>query len=226
MARADASVLGILGSGGMARAHVAAIAAVRQLDRVQIYSPTRKNREQFAREMAEIHSVEAVAVDAPEAAYAGADIVSSCASAIGPVIFGKHLMPGMHVTCIGGTLDPMANGKVDRALRFGLAPAPSELPDLNFTNECLTFAEAGGKANHGGTGRYAEIEGDRRINFAELLANPECGRSDVEQITFSERGNIHGIQFAAAAGLLFERAKAAGVGRELSPDMFLQQIRN
>ena len=68
MARADACVLGILGSGGMARAHVAAIAAVRQLDRVQIYSPTRKNREQFAREMAEIHGVEAVAVDAPEAA--------------------------------------------------------------------------------------------------------------------------------------------------------------
>jgi ornithine cyclodeaminase/alanine dehydrogenase-like protein (mu-crystallin family) len=226
MAREDARVLGILGSGGMARAHVAAIAAVRPLQRIQVFSPTRKNREEFAREMTEMHGVSAVAVAAPEAAYTGADIISSCASAIGPVIFGEHLTPGMHVTCIGGTLDAVANAKVDKALRFGLAPAPSELPHLHFEDECLTFAQAGGKAKHGGTGRYAEISADRRISFAELLAQPGRGRANAEEITFSERGNIHGIQFAAVAGLLFERAQAANVGQELPPDLFLQSIRN
>ena len=226
MARQDACVLGILGSGGMARAHVAAIASVRKLERLQIFSPTRGNREAFAAEMAEKHGISAVAVDTPEAVYSGADIVSSCASAIGPVIFGDHLAPGMHITCIGGTLDAVANAKVDKALRFGLAPAPSELPDLYFEEECLTFAEAGGKAKHGGTGRYAAVPANRRISFAELLADPDRGRAHAGDITFSERGNIHGIQFAAVAGLLFERAQAAQIGQELASDLFLQSIRN
>lgn len=226
MARQDSRVLGILGSGGMARAHVATIAAVRPIDRVQIYSPTQENREAFAREMAETHGIEAIACDTPEAVYDGADIVSSCASAIGPVISGDHVRPGMHLTCIGGTLDPIADAKVDKALRFGLAPDPAELPGLDFVGECMTFAEAGGKASHGGTGRYANISAERRISFAQLLANPGTGRRGENDITFSERGNIHGLQFAAVAGLLFERAKAAGAGRSLDDNLFLQSIRN
>lgn len=226
MAREDATVLGLFGSGGMARSHAAAIAAVRPLKRIQVFSPSRENRESFAREVRELHGIDTVAVDAPEAVYEGADIVSSCASAIGPVIFGRHLEPGMHITCIGGTLDREANEKVDRALRFGLAPAPSELPELRFEAECLTFAQGGSKAAHGGTARYAEITDDRRVSFAELLVEPERGRTSPDQITFSERGNIHGIQFAAVAGLLFERARTAGVGREITLDLFLQSIRN
>jgi ornithine cyclodeaminase/alanine dehydrogenase-like protein (mu-crystallin family) len=226
MAREDSRVLGILGSGGMARAHVGAISAVRPIEKVQIYSPTSGNRERFAKEVRERFGLEAVTCDRPESVYQGADIVSSCASAIGPVIFGEHLRPGQHVTCIGGTLDPVADAKVDRALRFGLAQDPTELPDLHFEPESLTFAEGGGKAAHGGTSRYANIAPERRIAFTELLADSSRGRAKAEEITFSERGNIHGIQFAAVAGLLFEQAKGAGVGQMLDDRLFLQSIRN
>jgi alanine dehydrogenase len=226
LARQDAKVLGLLGSGGMARAHVAAISTVRPLELIRIYSPNRENREAFAREVAETHGIETIAVDATEKVYADADIVSSCASAIGPVIHGRHLQPGMHVTCIGGTLDQEANDRVDIALRFGLAPAPAEAPDLAFEAECMTFAQAGGKAAHGGTARYADIPDDRRIGLADLLAQPSRGRTDDKQITFSERGNIHGLQFAAVVGLLYEQALAANVGRELPTELFLQSIRN
>ncbi len=226
MARADSQVLGLLGSGGMARAHVAAISSVRPLTRVKVFSPTRANRDAFAREISEDFGLDAISCDQPEDVYAGADIVASCASAIGPVIFGEHLQKGQHVTCIGGTLDPVANARIDRALRFGLAPDPSELPGLGFEPESLTFAEGGAKTAHGGTSRYAEISDDRRISFGDLLAAPSGGRLESDEITFSERGNIHGIQFAAVAGLIFERAKAAGVGRRLDAGMFLQSIRN
>jgi alanine dehydrogenase len=226
MAREDARVLGVLGSGGMARAHIATIVKVRPLDRIRIFSPTKENREAFAREMAKTHGIVTVAVDTPEAVYKDADIVSSCASAIGPVIQGRYLEPGMHVTCIGGTLDDEANAKVHRALRFGLAPAPAELPDLEFQGECLTFSQSGGKAGHGGTGRYANIPAENHISFSSLLSNPALGRASSDQITFSERGNIHGIQFAAIAGLLFERALKVQAGQKLSSDLFLQNIRN
>jgi ornithine cyclodeaminase/alanine dehydrogenase-like protein (mu-crystallin family) len=226
MARENAHVLGILGSGGMARAHVAAVSKVRRVDKIRIYSPNRQNRENFADEIKHSHDIDAVAVESPEMVYEGADVVSSCASAIGPVIHGEYLKPGMHVTCIGGTLDQAANAKIGKALRFGTAPAPAELPDVSFEGECITFSQSGGKAAHGGTGRYANIPADRHVSFAALIQDPALGRQNDDQITFSERGNIHGVQFAAIAGLLFERAQKAGVGERLSSEMFLQSIRN
>jgi ornithine cyclodeaminase/alanine dehydrogenase-like protein (mu-crystallin family) len=226
MAREDASCLGILGAGGMARTHVAAISTVRRISRVKVFSPTRENREAFAREMSMAHKVDVVAVDNPAEVFAGADIVSSCTSAIGPVIFGQDLRPGTHVTCIGGTLDASASARVDVALRFGLAHAPAEAPGFQVEDECLTFAESGAKSAHGGTRRYAAIPNERRVSFAALLADPKRGRTAPDQITFSERGNIHGIQFSAVAGLLYEKARAAGAGRELPAELFLQSIRN
>jgi ornithine cyclodeaminase/alanine dehydrogenase-like protein (mu-crystallin family) len=226
LARADAHVLGILGSGGMARAHVAAMRAVRPISRLVAYSPDPGNRARFVAEMAERHGIDAVAVDSPEAVAAQADILCSCASAVGPVIAGRFLRPGQHVTCIGGTLDAEADARIDLALRFGLAPAPVEIPGARVEDECLSFVEGGEKSASGGTRRYARIPAGRRVSLAELLADPARGRRDAEQVTFSERGNVHGIQFAAVAGLLYEAARDARAGRPLPADLFLQTIRN
>lgn len=226
MARKDASVLGVLGSGGMARAHVAAIREVRPLRRVQVFSPNRTNREAFCREIEQLHGIEATAVEKADAIYRGADLVASCASAIGPMIHGSQLEPGMHVTCIGGTLDPDANRKIDIGLRFGLAPSPAELSGIAFDYECMTFAQGGAKAGHAGTSRYADLSPSQRLEFRSLIEDPARGRGSDRQITFSERGNIHGLQFAAVGGLLYERALVAGLGRRFEDTDFLQTIRN
>lgn len=226
LAREDSRVLGILGSGGMARAHVATMCEVRPIEKLVVYSPNRANREAFATEMAERHGIEAVAVDGPEAVAAEADILASCASAVGPMIAGRYLRPGQHVTCIGGTLDAQADAMIDVALRFGLAPAPAEIPDVQVEDECLSFTEGRAKSESGGTRRYARVPDAKRVAFADLIADPARGRSDDSQITFSERGNVHGLQFSAVAGVLYEAALAAQAGRRLSPDLFLQPIRN
>jgi alanine dehydrogenase len=226
MAREDSDTLGILGAGGMARTHVAAILSVRPIRKVKVFSPTAQNRQAFAREIEEMHGVSAEAVSTPEEVYRNADIVSSCANAIGPMIFGRHLEPGTHVTCIGGTLDDEANARVDSALRFGNATAPVELDSWAVEDECLTFAASGRKSEHGAGQRFARIPHERRSLFRQLLDDPSRGRRRAEDITFSERGNIHGVQFAAVAGLIYERARAAGVGIELPDSLFLQSIRN
>jgi Ornithine cyclodeaminase/mu-crystallin family len=80
-ARGDSRVLGMLGSGGMARSHLAALLTVRPLERVQVYSPTKVNRERYAAEMSELHGVEVVPVDEPRDVFRGADIVSGCTDA-------------------------------------------------------------------------------------------------------------------------------------------------
>ncbi|GGL80649.1 ornithine cyclodeaminase family protein [Wenxinia marina] len=226
MAREDAATLGILGAGGMARTHIDAILQVRPIRRVRIYAPTRANSEALAAEARARQGVDAEAMDSAEAAVRDADILSACTNAIGPVVPGAALDPGTHVTCIGGTLDAVADGRIDRALRFGTASGPLEVPDWAVEDEGVTFALGGEKAGAGTARRFHAIPRDRRVMFADLLADPSRGRTDDSQITFSERGNIHGAQFAALAGLIVERAAARGEGVVLDDALFLQTIRN
>lgn len=226
MARRNARVVGMLGSGGMARSHAEAFARVRPITRIQVYSPTPEHRRAYAREMEEGLGIETVAVDTPQAACAGADIVAGCTDAKGPVLFGDWLGPGTHVTCIGGRPDASAFARVDVALRLGDAPAPCGLPEFGLADEYLTYAAgAGGPTRPTRRSHAVQVKG-RTIRLAELLSGAAAGRTSDEQITFSERGNIQGAQFHAVAGKVYEIAAARGLGREIPTSWFLQDIRN
>ena len=95
LARADASVLAILGSGVQAKSHLAALRHVRPFKDVRVWSP--HNAPAFARE----HGVKAAAsaVDAVR----GADVVVVAASSTTPILQGRWLSPGTHVNAIGAT---------------------------------------------------------------------------------------------------------------------------
>lgn len=232
MARKDAKVVGMIGAGGMARSHIEAFLHVRQIRRVQVYSPTKEHREAYAREVTAQYEIEAVAVDSAEAAHRGADIVAGCTDAAVPVIFGRWLEPGTHVTCIGGKLDDEMFTRIDRSLRLGTAPAPLGLPEFGLADEAIayvarpqdTLERPGVKGNRGrGHGVVAQ---DRALYLSELLDGTKSGRTSDQEITYSERGNIQGAQFYAVAGKVYEAAKAKGLGHELPTEWFLQDIRD
>lgn len=225
MARENAAVMGILGAGGMARTHLETITKVRPIELIRIFSPTEANREALAAYGREL-GLDTVAVSSPEDACADADIICACTNAVGPVVKAKYLNPGVHITSIGGTLDAGASECIDVALRLGNATAPAEIADWHFEEECMSFAPNASKSEAGGTRRFADIPLSRRVMLSELLQSPERGRTSDNQITFSERGNIHGLQFAGVAGLIYERAVTQGVGGTLPPETFLQHIRN
>ena len=91
MARKDAGVVGILGSGGMARSHMAALREVLDIREIRVYSPTAENRIAFAAEMTEKHGIETIPMASPEAVHRGVDILMACTDATGPVIRGEWL---------------------------------------------------------------------------------------------------------------------------------------
>ncbi len=62
--------------------------------------------------------------------------------------------------------------------------------------------------------------------LSDLIKDPQLGRTSDDQITFSERGNVHGIQFCSVASYVYQRALSAGRGLVLPTDGFLQSIRN
>ena len=232
LARKQARVLGMLGSGGMARAHVESLLAVRPIQRLQAYSPTRANLEAFVAEMRAAHGIEAVACATPAEIYRGADIVAALTDSAVAVLDGGLLEPGQHVINIGGGGRPDARTleRVDVFLRFGSSPAPWGKPELATDDEYLTWAarpeiSLGRKSRKSGR-RGVGALADRMVSLAELVQGTRPGRTSEAQITYAERGNLQGAQFFAVAGKVYEAARAAGLGRELPTEWFLQDIRN
>src|ERR1051325_10835468 len=102
LARKDAKILGLLGSGEQAKTQVTAHACVRQLTKVKVYSPTKANREKFASELSQETGIEVVPVASAEEAIRGSDIVTAATNTVDPVIEGKWIEAGMHLNSIVG----------------------------------------------------------------------------------------------------------------------------
>lgn len=232
MAREDATVVGMIGSGGMARSHVESFLLARpKLKKIQVYSPTKANREAYAKEISDSFGLEVVPMSNPRDVYKGAQIVAGCTDSAVPIIIGKWLEEGTHVTCVGGHPDEDTLKRIDVSLRLGTAPAPWGLPQFGVDDEYITYAarpkdNAGFQMKRSGQRGHGVIAEDRAVFLPEILAGTKKGRTSDKQISYSERGNIQGAQFFAVAGKVYELAKQRGLGRELPTEWFLQDIRD
>ena len=228
MARADASTIGMLGSGGMARTHILSFLAARPgIRALRVYSPTPANREAFAAWVAAEFGLEVTVCARPEEAYEGADIVAALTDATAPVLDGDRLEPGAHVVNIGGGGLPDARTmeRVDVYLRLGDAPAPHGMPP--FEQEYLSWrihgpADAGRPKEE----PHGNALPDRRVSLKELVDGTRPGRMSDDQITWSVRGNLQGAQFFPIAARAYQAAREKGLGREIPDDWILQTIRN
>jgi alanine dehydrogenase len=232
LANKDAEVVGMLGSGGMARTHMEAFTLVRTIKKLQVFSPTRENRERFGREMAAKYDIEVQVCGRAEDVYKGADILAAVTDAAVEVTDGRLVEKGTHLVTIGGTGKPDAESlkKVDVYLRFGDTPAPVGHSELATDAEHIGY-EARPRQDKYGDGRPARRKHgnslpDKRITLADLVAGKVTGRTSPDQVTYSERGNLQGAQFYAVAGKVYELAKRAGLGREIPTEWFLQDIRD
>jgi ornithine cyclodeaminase/alanine dehydrogenase-like protein (mu-crystallin family) len=231
MAREDAEVVGMIGSGGMARTHIEAFRLARNIKKIQVYSPTKAHREAYAKEMGERFGIETTPLDSPDDVYKGAHIIAGCTDSAVPIIIGKRLEEGTHVTCIGGKPDEDTLQRIDVSLRLGNAPAPWGLPEMGLADEYLTYAatpgeNAGFQMKRAGKRAHGAVAEARCLLLEEFLTGKKKGRTSDKQITYSERGNIQGAQFFAVAGKVYELAKAKGLGREIPTDWLLQDIRD
>jgi alanine dehydrogenase len=98
LARKDAQVLGILGSGVQARSHFEALGLVREFREVRVWSPTADHVRQFAAETG------ARAMENAEAVVRGADVVVAVTASPTPVIWSEWVEEGAHVIAVGSGL--------------------------------------------------------------------------------------------------------------------------
>jgi len=229
LARPDASVVGILGSGGMAGSYLEAFNEVRRIHKVKVYSPTRAHREAYAAEMSRKLGLSVEAVDSPEAVVRGSHIVAACTDST-RVVFDEPewLEEGAHITCVRACeIGPEVVKRCDLSIKLG-------------RNTVETMDE-GMVRLHGNVGYIAGQPEERsRIPnpevdnytggffkyFMDVRAGKIPGRTSPKQVTFFINAGTQGLQFAACAGRVYQLAKEKGVGRELPTEWFLQDIRD
>jgi len=102
LSRPDAQIVGLYGSGRQAEAQIEAICQVRPIDRVQVYSPTKANREAFCAKMSERLKINVVPMDSPEDVPNQADIIVTMTKSETPVLHGSWLKGPALIIGAGG----------------------------------------------------------------------------------------------------------------------------
>lgn len=212
LARGDARVMGLVGSGEQARTQLLAACAVRPLEKVKVFSPTRANRERFAEEMTEQAGVEIVPVRSAEEAVRGSHMVTAATNTVDPVVRGEWLEEGAFVNSIVGGDSYLSRHELDDAV--------IERADrivVGFRQQIFLDrqAEIYPRIQRG------LIREEDLHELGELLTGQCPGReSDREIIVFKNNTGM-GIQFAATARVLYEAARKKGVGTELPSELFV-----
>jgi alanine dehydrogenase len=246
LSRPESKVMGIFGSGGMARLFPIAAKIVRPIERIQVFSLNRPRLEQYCEEMRPKIDCEIVAVSDPESVTRHADIVASCTNSQDPVVFGKYLEKGAHLTnCTHFELSDDAAARIDSAGLF-VRRSPISVKgyiDDDFTTSPNIMAYIGGSSAERAAvpaGNYREdrypnaryvdcCDWDsgapywekRRKDEITILSN--CSYGTLEGEVGASSG-IQGIQFSSIAGRIYEHARERNIGANLPSEMFLQDI--
>lgn len=101
LARSDAHVASIIGTGSTALLQVQGVAAVRSIDEVRVFGRRPEPRERLARAVAAELGVRAVTAASVEDAVRGADVIVTATDAATPILRAEWIAPGAHINAIG-----------------------------------------------------------------------------------------------------------------------------
>jgi len=202
LARPDASAVGVFGSGAQARGQLRALATVRDVETVWVYSPTKSSREAFAGEMGRRLDASVAAVSSSAAAVEGADIVVTATDSPEPVFDGNLLEPGTHVTAMGQ-----------------YHPEKRELDGETIARSTYVIDLRGRLDQDAGAYMQAveagTVDADHcHAELGDVVAGEAEGRTDPDEITVFDSGGT-GIETAAAAAMLYEKAREDGLGQSI-----------
>ena len=227
LARQDADVVGILGSGWQARAHAQAMCAVRAIKKILVHSPTKGNREKFAVEVEKELGVSVEAVVSGESVAQRADILVAATNSVSRVVPPEWLKPGMHVTCVKITeLGEETLRKADRLVIHARKFAPENYI-AGYGDEKIECHDPIDLLTEGTKGSNVTPTQPFWLDAPELkdvISGKASGRQSAQEITCFNNNIGLGIQFAALGKAVFDEAKSRGLGREIPTDWFLETV--
>ncbi len=207
LARPDARIVGMYGAGHQAATQLRAVCAVRAVEEVRVYSRTPDRREAFARRMREALGIPVWAVDRPEAAAEGADILITITSAHEPVLRGAWVRPGMHINAAGSNMLIRRELDEEAVTRADLIVIDDRDQGKIEAGDFLEPLERG------------QLQWGRVHELKDVVAG-RVRRLDPDQITLFKSMGI-ALEDVAVAALVYERARAQGIGE---PVRFLEDL--
>lgn len=204
LARAGADTAIFIGCGVQARAHVAAISAVRDLRLAMVFDTDKRKAERFADEMHLIHPFEVRVASDLRQATSSSDIVVTSTSSTKAFIGVDHISPGTFIAAVGA--DNEHKQEIEPALIGASALVVDDL------DQCATIGDLH-HALEAGVVRRTDV----RATLAEIVAGTKAGRlSEEEIIVFDSTGVA--IEDVATAAIAYERAIVAGSGQPVYLD--------
>jgi ornithine cyclodeaminase/alanine dehydrogenase-like protein (mu-crystallin family) len=197
LARPDAATLAVLGAGTQARAHLRALAGVREFERVWVYAPTAAHAEEAASEAG------ATVAASPREALRDADVVVTVTSSREPVLRREWLKPGAHLNAVGAS-----------------SPQAREIDTATVAASALFCDSRESLRNEAGEFRLAVTEGlihgedHVRAELGEVLAGTAPGRRDTAELTLFRSLGL-AVEDLAAAQCAITTATRQGIGTEV-----------
>ena len=199
LAREDARVLAILGSGTQARTHLDAMLAARPFKQVRVWSRDTSHARAFAKDAARRHVVDITVSETAEVAVLDADVICTVTAAREPVLCGEWIADGTHINAVGASL------ATTRALDTAAVPRARVFVDrresaMNEAGDLLIPMTEG-----------AITEKHIVAEIGELLAGKAPIRRDAGDVTLFKSLGL-AVEDLACAAWLHEQAKREGLG--------------
>lgn len=207
LAPAGPMPVAVIGSGFEARNHLRALAAVREVSVVHVFSPRPESRVRFAEELADL-DLDIRPAESAEAAVAGSNVVVCAARSRDetPTLQGAWLRPGMTVLSIGSTLPEQREVDEEVLARADLLVADVVDEVLEETGDLIVARGAGVDVT------------DRTVSLADLLCGRHPGRQRADQVLlYKSVGSA--VQDLAVAEMCARAAEQQGLGASLPADI-------
>ncbi|CAN0349083.1 unnamed protein product [Discosporangium mesarthrocarpum] len=201
LAQPGAGKVGIIGSGTQARAQLMALAAVRDLTDISVFSRDPARRTDFAAAMEAELGIAARPAESAAACVAAADMVVTITNAGEPLFDGALLRPGAFVSAAGANRPTRREIDVETVRRAALVAVDDPEQARIESGELAAAVEAGA------------IEWDAVVPFGDIVTGRHAGRGDGTGITVFKSLGI-GLEDIAMAKMVYERALSVGAGRE------------
>ena len=200
LSRADSETVGCFGTGKQARTQLLAVCKVRPIKAVYVYGRDREERESFASRVTAETGVEVVAVEKPEEAARGRDIVITATNAREPVLRGDWVSEGQHLNLIGSNFLAKAEADVEVFRKANRVIVDSKEQARLEAGDFVAALDAG-------VLRWANVQ-----DLAPSLVGRAAGRGSPRDVTVFKSLGL-GIEDIALAARVVELAKQQGLGR-------------
>jgi alanine dehydrogenase len=202
MAREDASVATIVGTGWQARTQLEAVCRVRPIERAFAVGRNPEHTQKFCTEMSALLKIPVEPAADVAAAVGDSHVVTTMTSASEPVVFGSMLSPGTHVNAAGSNRATSAEIDPEVVRRAGIV-AIEDLAQAKVESGDLLDAEKAGA-----------WDWSRAVLLSDIVTGKVKGRTSADQITLFESLGI-ALWDIAAANHIYDRCVKEGRGKEI-----------